>query len=1020
MPHFVGVPAIYPKLLEIRKSKDAEFKTNKYWNPDPSVKLRYYQVVGALHMMLLDRMVLGDSTGLGKCVSEDTLIPTNQGFIRIGDLLPDISAEGQFHPHSTTLLSHEGPHQTSHVYDSGIREGLRIETDHGYVLTGLPTHPILASSKQGPSYRLLKDLSQREYVCIRRGGLFSDKPYKISFNLKTSPYTKKYTYPDSVQENLAELFGYYVSGCSDKHRDSFSITQYDQEIHGRIRKLLKDVFGYVQNTGTVKYSTEVDVNSVNIWRFFKELGIRMAETSGGQEVPQSIFRSPREIVRAYLRGYFEGDGGVEKGTGAVSCCSKSQKLMEQTHLLLLSFGIVSRLKRKMVRVKDSRQPYWALYFFGQEVELFQREIGFVSSRKQKELQGICGIPRNTNKDVVPFAGPLIKECLTSIIAHLKTLPEHQGFSTKGSGWKGLVGYKYKRVVESYAYGERMPSIKAVGLFVSTLEKLGFTKNVPHYELLKEIARGDLFFDPIRSITPQQARFVDFTVPVTHNFVGNGFVNHNTSQSLAAYSFVLERDPSTKLLIVCIKSALYQWAEEVGKFLVGVTSRPILNEYKGLEGISARKLQYQEFKENVLVVSYSTILDEYESIKEALGSNYMMVIDEVHSCKNWKTKTYFACNFLASGAKRVYGLSATIIKNGLEEVWGIYSIIVPGLFGKITAFRKKYCQQQLMKLVIGGKMRRIPKTVGYKNLTQFKETLDPYFLCRKKEEVATELPKLVSRKIVLEMYQEQKALYKQALAGILYEDKVRQEFYEIADKVRTSAAPDEKTMRLYNERKEKYEQFLTPDGKKRGKLAALTYCQMISNGPALLKQPGDSSKDDEFIRLVKEELQGEKVLVYSRFASGLPFLEILCERNRLKFAKITGAEGDIERREARISFQESKDCNILFITSAGSASLNLQAASTIIFIDTPWSYGDLVQTIGRAQRIGSIQEHVLLIHLVNKGTIDVRVMDRVGAKKALSDEVLGDTAKGALDFAANENDVLDGLYADLMQDASEIR
>ena len=63
---FVGVPTVYPKLIELRKSKTAEFKPNNLLKAE--TKLRYYQVVGSLHMMLLDRMVLGDGTGLGKTI----------------------------------------------------------------------------------------------------------------------------------------------------------------------------------------------------------------------------------------------------------------------------------------------------------------------------------------------------------------------------------------------------------------------------------------------------------------------------------------------------------------------------------------------------------------------------------------------------------------------------------------------------------------------------------------------------------------------------------------------------------------------------------------------------------------------------------------------------------------------------------------------------------------------------------------------------------------------------------------
>jgi SNF2 family DNA or RNA helicase len=101
--------------------------------------------------------------------------------------------------------------------------------------------------------------------------------------------------------------------------------------------------------------------------------------------------------------------------------------------------------------------------------------------------------------------------------------------------------------------------------------------------------------------------------------------------------------------------------------------------------------------------------------------------------------------------------------------------------------------------------------------------------------------------------------------------------------------------------------------------------------------------------------------------------------------------------------------------AGAESLNLQAAGVVLFYDTPWSYGDLVQIIGRAQRIGSIQDHILLIHFANKGAIDLRVIERVTGKKELSSEVIGDTSKGALDFSTGEEGAVDELFQNLLDD-----
>ena len=1017
MANFIGVPAVYPKLLEIRKSTTAEFRPSKYWNPD--MKLRYYQVIGALHMMLLERMVLGDATGIGKCVSDDTYVPTSKGFMKIGSLLPPLVQEDTFHKSpKLDILSSIGAMSPSALYDSGIKQGLRITTDNGYSLLGLRHHPILCSSKEGGTdYKTLETLTLGDHVCINRKGIFSTELFRLTPSTIKHINSRSYTIPEYLTDSLAELIGFYVSEGNSNRDQSFTIEQHEHENNARIRYLLKDVFGYEENDSVKSHTKTVKIHSVLIRDCLENTGLNMLAISGDKEIPEGILRSPKSVIRSFLRGYFEGDGGVEKGTGTVSCSSKSERLINQLQQLLLMFGIVSKRKEKMVKINEGgeRRPYWVLYFLGKSVDVFKSEIGFVSMRKTLELDQISQKTRNTNKDTIPNGHVLLKKSMQDIIEHLKNLPSQKGFSTKGSGWKGIVGYKNKRKFEAVIFNRRRLTYPCLNSFINLIESNDLQKVVTNYTTLKQVYSDHYYFDEVISTSLEAARFVDFTVPEIHNFTGNGFINHNTAQTLAAYSFLLERDPGLKLLVVCTKSALGQWAEEIQKFMIGVTSRIITTEYQGLTGYNARKLQYQSFKEHVMIMNYAPIIEEYEAIREAMGSNFMIVFDEVTAVKNRKAKTHVSAAFLSQGARRVYGLSATIIKNGLEEVYGIYDIVVPGLFGKITNFKDKFCQQKMMKLMINGKMRYIPKITGYKNLEEFRTRLDPYFLIRRKEEVAKELPRLISKKIILEMYPEQKELYKQALAGIIYEERVKQDFYEISDKMRLGAA-DKPTLEKYKVLKEKYDKFLTTEGKKRGKLAALTYCQMISNSPALVNQPGESSKDDEFIRLIKEELAGEKVIVFTRFKSGIPGLEVLCERNALKYTKITGDCNDRERDEARIKFQTSKDCNIIFITTAGSMSLNLQAASSMIFIDTPWSYGDLVQLIGRAQRIGSIQEHILLIHLVNKGSIDLRVMNRVSNKKDLSDEILGDTAKGALDFTQHDDDAVDSLFSDIMEDA----
>jgi SNF2 family DNA or RNA helicase len=308
----------------------------------------------------------------------------------------------------------------------------------------------------------------------------------------------------------------------------------------------------------------------------------------------------------------------------------------------------------------------------------------------------------------------------------------------------------------------------------------------------------------------------------------------------------------------------------------------------------------------------------------------------------------------------------------------------------------------MTLFRKGRKRYFNKITGYKNLIEFKETIDPFFLIRRTRDVADELPQLISRKLVLEMSEAQGKLYQKALSGELYQKLIKEKYFKFQEYASKKDELTEKEEKIYELLKEKYEESLTKDGMQKNKIAALSYCQLVSNGPGWLNEDGESSKETEFRRLFDQELTDEKVIVFTRFKSGIKRLSAILKNLGLKYTQITGDDSIDDRNKARKLFQDMDgDHNIIFITQAGSAAINLQAAGIILYYDTPWSYGDLYQSIGRAQRIGSIQKHILLLHMVNIKTIDEHVLDILDSKKDLINQVVGDIAEGALSFKDDE-------------------
>ena len=327
----------------------------------------------------------------------------------------------------------------------------------------------------------------------------------------------------------------------------------------------------------------------------------------------------------------------------------------------------------------------------------------------------------------------------------------------------------------------------------------------------------------------------------------------------------------------------------------------------------------------------------------------------------------------------------MLKNRLDEGYAIFKVIHPAVFGTKTSFLDTYCVTK-MQPVGGG--RKIPIVIGYKNLDLFRARIDPFFLGRTKHMVSTELPVLTTREITCELSPPEIAKYNEALSGV----------FELGDG----------EVKDYEEHKA---------------FVSLIYCQQVVNSlhmlrfkegdeiqedfDSVIKLTGTSSKEQALLDLITEQLDGEKVIVYTRFESLVSRLQELLAKEKIKSVRITGKENDKERKKSQDAFQNLKnDTNVIFITAAGSEAINLQAASAMVFFDAPWSWGDYLQVIGRMIRIGSPHKGVLVYHLLAslpgdtsaaRATIDTHVLSMLRRKKNMIDKVIGEAAVGALTF-----------------------
>jgi SNF2 family DNA or RNA helicase len=499
-------------------------------------------------------------------------------------------------------------------------------------------------------------------------------------------------------------------------------------------------------------------------------------------------------------------------------------------------------------------------------------------------------------------------------------------------------------------------------------------------------------------------------------LGDGTGLGKTITCIAFLCYLWEKSEA-KCIVVCPKTVIRQWASEVDRFSTGIKT------FLATGGPEKRKDTYEAWAAHtgpdkaILVLNYHSLMKDWNAgqvipmlpngqpdpktpMQPGLldritqqQKNLIAIFDEASAFKNPSSKRWEVSSFLSQRCDRAYGLTATLLKNNLIEGFGIYKVIHPGVFTTKTGFLTAFCVTQLQP--IKGSKRKIPIIVGYKNLVAFRSAIDPYFLGRPKHAVSDELPKLITKEITCEMTPAEDRMYSKALSGVL----------ELGDG----------TVKEYEE----YVAFV-----------ALTYCQQVVNSLSLLKyDPGDSvgtsyfeapvevdelgSKEEALLDLLTDggELEGEKTIIYTRFASFVPRLQKLLADHGIKSVAITGNVIDTEknprRKLAQDAFQNPESgIQVIVITDAGGEGINLQAAAAMVFIDAPWSWGNYVQLLGRPIRIGSQHPNVIAIHLVSerprekakdRKSIDHHTLELLRRKKDLIDKVLGEAAVGALDF-----------------------
>ena len=425
------------------------------------------------------------------CITGDTRVATAAGTIRL-DAIAELVPESEREVDLGVLDRLGRPVHASRLFHSGEHPTRRVTTREGYEVTGTRNHPLLClvdlAGVPMLLWKLVEEIEPGDRVLIAR----TPRPVETSI--------------DHRERQTALLLGAFVAeGFVSSRRAGFN--NVDPEFFAATLAAFDEIVGgrrYVSKrtiaSGSVLH--ELDVQNLEALRS-SALAELAGRSSRGKEIPERVWSGSQAFKRVFLQALFTGDGSsslLPRKSIQVSYSTYSERLAKDVQLLLLEFGVISRLcryaKGELKVVITNRR----------DARLFARNVGFLGA-KQRKLDGeLAEVPASSSalsRDHVPFVADYIRSDCGSRWVDKDWLRRHN--VDRAERWE----HHGTAILERIRSGE----VKAV---------------------VEPLVTGEYYYAEVVSVEDAGVQSV-YSLRVDtddHSFLTNGFVSHNTEARLA--------------------------------------------------------------------------------------------------------------------------------------------------------------------------------------------------------------------------------------------------------------------------------------------------------------------------------------------------------------------------------------------------------------------------------------------------------------------------------------------------------
>ncbi len=489
----------------------------------------YLDVAGAHVVFIVGKR------GSGKCLHGDTFITLDNGKqVKIKNLENN---ENNIITLSPEFKLHQG--QKTNFFKRPCSKLIEITLRTGTKIKLTPEHPLLTVKGWSPVEKL--NIGSR-IATPRIIPTFGDKPMKeneiklLAYFIAEGHLGNRFVLFSNADPKIIKEFKDSISEFDNNLR----VNNHSGEYCFRVSQIKKrfEAISPRNEKGQFTEPPKWKHSSIREWTESFNL---YGKNSLNKFIPDNIFQLPKHQLSLFLNRLFSCDGTIYQKTGHwfVSYCSSSTEMINQIKHLLLRFGIVCRIRKKIIKNKFASNE---LEIYGENVNKYLQEVGFFGKKEERQeiaLKESIKIIRNPNVDTIPI--------------EIWDLYKPNNWAEIGR----KMGYAHPKALrESKRYS---PS----------RQKLLQIAKADESDLLAKFASSDIFWDEIISLNVIEGDFevYDLTVPETHNFVANDIIVHNsyTMGSIAEGLANLPPEIRNNLSIILLDTMGIYWTMKYPNF-----------------------------------------------------------------------------------------------------------------------------------------------------------------------------------------------------------------------------------------------------------------------------------------------------------------------------------------------------------------------------------------------------------------------------------------------------------------------